>query len=189
MRSTGSRSGYMVSSARETRPSVSRTFGEQAKVFSLKSRRSAAAVCRAEGDSPSCGECRSRGCGAGDGRSFIHGSPRVADCFGVAVQAFRLGERDGCGARDGAGLRAVYSCTVMTFRKSITLRPPRTRASAAGGQGVIRAGDVIAQGLRGIVGRRRRNRHSLPSARSLGRVDGEVFGGERVGDGAGFSDG
>ena len=46
---------------------------------------------------------------------------------------------------------AVYCCTVITFTKSITLKPPRTRPFAARRQHMVRSGDVISHRLRRIV--------------------------------------
>ena len=78
-----------------------------------------------------------------------------------------------------------YCCTVMSLTKSLTLRPPRTRAMAAGGQRVIGSGDVVAHGLRRPAADE--DRAGVPNPFEVaGGVDGQMLGSDAVGEGAGF---
>ncbi len=99
----------------------------------------------------------------------------------MAQQSFGFGQQRSLRPERSGLPCAVYSCTVMSLTKSFTLKPPRTRAMPPVGKRVIRAGDVVAHGLRGPAANKNRARilNPLEIAR---RIDGEVFGRKTIGD-------
>ena len=124
--STWPRSGYFARSAAAILARASRTRGEQATVFSLKSSRS---PCRP----PSGGwyACIRLTAARGSGvccNTISAIDPPRPHCFRMAEQSFRLGQCDR-GRSQLLQPASVYSCTVISFKKSITLSPPRTCAT------------------------------------------------------------
>src|SRR5579871_6058694 len=125
------------------RPRTARTAGEQASVFSLKSRRRPSRL-------PSGGwysfmaRTRARGvgwtwvAGSGTGRPPSESS---ANGVGVGGEAFGFGDQCGVRAKGGDALRRIF-LDGDQFDEIVDTQPPAHPGHAAGGQGVIGSGNV-----------------------------------------------
>ena len=108
------------------------------------------------------------------------------DGFGVAGEAFGFGEQHRFRS-EGAERFLIVLLHGDELDEVVDAQAAAHARGAAGGQSVIGAGDVIAHGLRGPAADEN-GTGVLDPIKIDGGVNGEVFGRETVGDGAGFFD-
>jgi len=126
----------------------------------------------------------SRGCGVRVVGSGTGGLQTRANRRGVAVEAFCFSKNDG-GWTESVDARGGVLLHGDDFEEVCDAQPSADRSERTGGQGVIGAGNVVSQRLRGMWADEDRAGVADPGEVGVG-VDGEMFGGEAVGDVVGF---